>query len=103
MRKIKFETKMSSVRITVAVILITVFTAIPLALYSSKMDENLVDDVVAMLTNARKLHHTIFLLDTSESMNTFAFSDYIDTCADSKANIDNAIGFAIIHTTSAEM
>jgi len=55
------------------------------------MDQNLVDDVTAMITNAKKLAHTTFLIDTSESMNTFAYSDYIDTCNDSKANISSAI------------
>ena len=64
---------------------------VSVTLYPAQMDENLVDDVVAMITNAKKIAHTVFLLDTSESMNTFAFSDYLNTCADSKANIDKAI------------
>jgi len=74
------------------VLLITLFVmTVPLFLFSSQMDQNLVDDVTAMITNAKKLAHTTFLIDTSESMNTFAYSDYIDTCNDSKANISSAI------------
>ena len=64
---------------------------IPLMLLSSQIDESLVDDVTAMITVARKIPHTTFLLDTSESMNQFAFSDYINTCDDSLANINHAI------------
>jgi len=72
-------------------LLIPLFMLSVISLYSSQMDQNMVDDVQAMITNVKKLAHTTFVLDTSESMNTFAFSDYIQTCADSKANIDNAI------------
>lgn len=64
---------------------------IPGMLSASQLDENLVDDVTAMITTARKIPHTTFLIDTSESMNTFAYSDYIYTCADAKANINYAI------------
>lgn len=58
---------------------------------SSSFSESLKDDVTAMITNAKKLPHTIFVLDTSESMNTFAYSDYLDTCADGKSNVAKAI------------
>jgi hypothetical protein len=65
---------------------------VPVSLFSIKMDEALIDDVTAMITNAKKLSHTTFLIDTSESMNTFAYSDYIETCADAKRNINHSIG-----------
>ena len=58
---------------------------------SSTFSESLKDDVTAMITNAKKLPHTMFILDTSESMNTFAYSDYLDTCSDGKSNIEKAI------------
>ena len=65
------------------------------ALYAQEQDNtnsnSLKDDVTAMITNAKKVPHTIFVLDTSESMNTFAYSDYIDTCADGIANLEKAI------------
>lgn len=64
---------------------------LPLILLSVQMNESLKDDVTAMITNARKLAHTTFLIDTSESMNQFAFSDYINTCSDAEANINHAI------------
>ncbi|HRZ80009.1 MAG TPA: hypothetical protein P5044_08380 [bacterium] len=64
---------------------------IPGMLSASQLDENLVDDVTAMITTARKIPLTTYLIDTSESMNTFAYSDYIYTCADAKANINYAI------------
>lgn len=63
----------------------------PLSVFSAKLDEGLIDDVTAMITNAKKLAHTTFLIDTSESMNTFAYSDYINTCDDAKRNIDHSI------------
>jgi len=92
MRKIIKKTKEffngRKIRVAAASIMLLFISA---GLYPVQMDENLVDDVVAMITNAKKIAHTIFLLDTSESMNTFAFSDYINTCKDSKANIDKAI------------
>jgi len=69
---------------------LTIFL-IPLMLISSELDESLVDDVTAMITVAKKIKHTTFLLDTSESMNQFAYSDYINTCEDSIANIGHAI------------
>ena len=58
---------------------------------SSSFSESLKDDVTAMITNAKKLPHTLFVIDTSESMNTFAYSDYLDTCADGRSNIEKAI------------
>ena len=72
----------------VAVLSAVLFFAFGLHAASS---ESLLDDVTAMITNAKKLPHTIFIIDTSESMNTFAYSDYIDTCNDGKANVDKAI------------
>lgn len=48
------------------------------------------DDVAAMVTNAKKVPHTVFILDTSESMNSFAYSDYIETCEDAKHNAEHA-------------
>ena len=58
---------------------------------SPTLSESLKDDVTAMITNAKKLPHAIFIIDTSESMNSFAFSDYIDNCKDGLANLDKAI------------
>lgn len=48
------------------------------------------DDVAAMVTNAKKVPHTVFILDTSESMNSFAYSDYIETCDDAIHNAEHA-------------
>ena len=53
--------------------------------------QSLKDDVTAMITNAKKLPHSIFIIDTSESMNSFAYSDYRDNCADGISNIEKAI------------
>ncbi|HQM86104.1 MAG TPA: hypothetical protein PLD55_15600, partial [bacterium] len=58
---------------------------------SGSDEESLLDDVTAMITNAKKLSHKIFVIDTSDSMNSFAYSDYINTCDDTKRNIDHAI------------
>ena len=58
---------------------------------SPTLDQSLIDDVTAMITNAKKIPHAIFVIDSSESMNSFAFSDYVDNCADGIANLDKAI------------
>ncbi|MBP5406737.1 hypothetical protein J6Z19_06280 [bacterium] len=52
--------------------------------------ESELDDVAAMITVAKKAANTIFILDTSENMNSFAYSDYIETCADAYANAEHA-------------
>lgn len=91
MRKTKlFKTKTSGLKAISLFLLVTLLFSITSVLYSAQLDQNLVDDVVAMITNAKKIQHTVFLLDTSESMNTFAYSDYLETCKDSKANIESA-------------
>lgn len=74
-----------------AVLSAVLFLALGLHAASSSLSESLKDDVTAMITNAKKMPHTLFVLDTSESMNTFAYSDYIDTCNDGKANVEKAI------------
>ncbi len=86
MKKISPKLKEMSV---CAVFVLLIFY--PVSVYSAKLDEGLIDDVTAMITNAKKLAHTTFLLDTSESMNTFAYSDYINTCEDAKRNINHSI------------
>ena len=53
--------------------------------------ETLKDDVAAMITNAKKTPNQIFIIDSSDSMNSFAYSDYIDTCRDGKANLEKAL------------
>ncbi|MFO7735844.1 MAG: hypothetical protein R6W70_06460, partial [bacterium] len=67
------------------------FLMIPAVISSDSFGETLNDDVVAMITSARKIAHTVFLLDTSEAMNTFAYSDYLKTCGDAKKKINNSI------------
>ena len=74
-----------------AVLSAVLFFVLGLQAASSSLSDSLLDDVTAMITNSKKLPHTIFVIDTSESMNTFAYSDYIDTCADGKANVAKAI------------
>ena len=74
-----------------AVLSAVLFFVLGLQAASSSVSDSLLDDVTAMITNSKKLPHTIFVIDTSESMNTFAYSDYIDTCADGKANVAKAI------------
>ena len=58
---------------------------------ATTMSDSLKDDVTAMITNAKKLPHQIFIVDSSESMNTSAYSDYLDTCADGKTNLEKAL------------
>ncbi|MBO4705686.1 MAG: hypothetical protein J5647_08140 [Spirochaetaceae bacterium] len=53
-------------------------------------DSSDLDDVAAMVTNAKKVPHMLFILDTSETMNSFAYSDYIEACDDAKHNADHA-------------
>lgn len=89
MKDLKSKNKKMFIAKRAAIYLAILF--VPLMLLSSQLDESLVDDVTAMITNAKKIAHTTFLIDTSESMNQFAFSDYINTCADAEANINHAI------------
>ncbi|HOW50442.1 MAG TPA: hypothetical protein PLV42_00195 [bacterium] len=56
---------------------------------ASSFDESLRDDVFAMVSTTQILN-TVFLLDTSEAMNTFAYSSYLVTCADSIQKITKA-------------
>ena len=74
-----------------AVLSAVLFFVFGLNAASSTLSDSLKDDVTAMITNAKQLPHTMFILDTSESMNSFAYSDYIDTCADGKTNIAQAL------------
>ena len=67
-----------------------------IALYSvnaagAAIDDSLKDDVTAMITSAKKMPHQIFIIDSSESMNSFAYSDYVDTCRDSIINLSKAL------------
>ena len=71
---------------------VTVFFAVLFSVFGlGASSESLIDDVTAMITNAKKTPHTIFVIDTSESMNTFAYSDYLDTCKDGESNVNKAI------------
>jgi len=74
-----------------AVFAAVLLSAFMLEAIQSTMSDSLKDDVTAMITNAKKLPHTIFIIDTSESMNTFAYSDYVDNCKDGIGNLEKAI------------
>ena len=54
------------------------------------LSETLIDDVSAMITNARKTPNTILLLDTSENMAAFAYSFSYTGCREYEANVDKA-------------
>ncbi len=62
----------------------------PLASRASSPGESLKDDVFAMIATSQVLN-TILVLDTSEQMNAFAYSGYIETCADAKSKINKSI------------
>jgi hypothetical protein len=94
MKKI-IKNRKSLLSLRVVSLMTLIVMTVPLFLFSSQMDQNLVDDVTAMITNAKKLSHTSFIIDTSESMNSFAYSDYIDTCADSLSNLSKAITLCV--------
>ena len=55
------------------------------------ISDSLKDDVAAMITSAKKMPHQIFIVDSSDSMNSFAYSDYNDTCKDGEANLEKAL------------
>lgn len=55
------------------------------------VSDSLKDDVTAMITSAKKMPHQIFVVDSSEMMNSFAYSDYVDNCRDAEANITKAL------------
>ena len=61
----------------------------PCGLYSdgTTVSDSLKDDVTAMITSAKKMPHQIFIVDSSDSMNSFAYSDYVDNCKDAISNI----------------
>jgi hypothetical protein len=61
---------------------------LPVLLFA--VSESELDDVAAMVTNAKKAPNTLFIIDTSESMNSFAYSDYIETCEDAQYNAQHA-------------
>jgi len=89
MRKETFFSKILTGFVPVFMVVIS-FTA---GIYADDvtMSDSLKDDVTAMITNAKKLPHQIFIIDSSESMNSFAYDDYVDTCKDSLANVDKAL------------
>ena len=68
-----------------------ILTALPNSLFAASMDEGLIDDVTAMITNAKKSINAIYVLDTSDAMNTFTYSDYNQTCEDAKTSIARAL------------
>ena len=68
-----------------------ILTALPNSLFASTMDEGLIDDVTAMITNAKKSINAIYVLDTSDAMNTFTYSDYNQTCESAKTSIARAL------------
>lgn len=71
-------------------LLLTILMVFVLQSVSEGLDETLKDDAFAMVS-ATKMLNTILLLDTSEAMNNFAYSDYIRTCADSEQKISKSI------------
>ena len=70
--------------------MLMVFTVLPYHLLATSMDEGLVDDVTAMITNAKKSVNAIYVIDTSDAMNTFTYSDYVRVCRDAQTNITRA-------------
>ena len=58
---------------------------------SVELSNSLKDDVSAMITNAKKMPHQIFIIDSSESMNSFAYSDYVDSCNDGEITLQKAL------------
>ena len=71
---------------------IPVFSVIMLYSFCvSGMGDDNVDDVSEMITTVGKQLHQIFVIDSSESMNSFAYSDYIDVCNDAESNLQKAL------------
>ncbi len=62
----------------------------PNAISASSQDESLRDDVFAMVATSEILN-TILVLDTSEHTNAFAYSGYVDTCADAVSKVNKSI------------
>jgi len=55
------------------------------------ISDSLKDDVAAMITSSKKMPHQIFIVDSSDNMSSFAYSDYTDTCKDGEANLEKAL------------
>ena len=55
---------------------------------TTEVSDSLKDDVSAMITNARRIPHQIFIIDSSENMNTFAYSGAIESCEDMYHNVE---------------
>ena len=73
---------------------VSVFLVVtPFSVYaeSTGVSDSLKDDVTAMITSAKKMPHQIFIVDSSESMNSFAYSDYVDNCKDAEVNLNKAL------------
>ena len=71
---------------------VSVFLVVaPFSVYAEAtgVSVSLKDDVTAMITSAKKMPHQIFIVDSSESMNSFAYSDYVDNCKDAEVNLNN--------------
>lgn len=74
-----------------AAAMLMILIALPDYLPATSMDEGLIDDVTAMITNAKKSINAIYVIDTSDAMNTFTYSDYIQTCADARTTVARAL------------
>ena len=85
MRKSTFSSKLF------AAFFINVLLCFYVAAEGITISDSLKDDVAAMITSAKKMPHQIFIVDSSDSMNSFAYSDYIDTCRDGEANLEKAL------------
>ncbi|MCK5807707.1 hypothetical protein KAH37_01850, partial [bacterium] len=70
--------------------LIVVGLIIAVSVTLAGVDASLKDDVFTMIKQTRKIVHTMLLMDTSEQMNNFAYSDYLNTCADTKHKLNSS-------------
>ena len=89
MRKDTFFGKIFTEFLPVAAVVM--FSVFGLSAEGATLSDSLKDDVTAMITSAKKMPHQIFIVDSSESMNSFAYSDYVDTCKDGNSNLQKAI------------
>jgi len=71
-------------------ILLSVLLVVPLISRASSQSESLKDDVFAMVATTQMVN-TFFVIDTSEQTNAFAYSGYIDSCADAKSKLSKSL------------
>ena len=93
MRKDTFFSKIFAGFISVFLIVLCFTLSVNAADDDDKVElsNSLKDDVSAMITNAKKMPHQIFVIDSSESMNSFAYSDYVDSCRDGETTLQKAL------------